>query len=183
MTNCVRQHKKVLAFVFFGIQFFILGSLFPVFAQDVNLPLVSADQLIDAAAQWDGKRVKFEGEVIGDIMPRGDHVWINVLDGSSAIGIWVPKDLVPNISFTGQYFAKGDRIEIRGIMHRACQDHGGDLDIHADYAAILEQGAKVLHPVQHDRLWWGIAFTVACILSMVFWRYRERQFLLKRTRE
>ncbi|HOV94004.1 MAG TPA: hypothetical protein PLT87_03900 [Spirochaetales bacterium] len=183
MNNCARPHKKARAFAFFLIQFFIIGCLFPVFAQDDTLPLVTADQLIDDAAKWDGKRVEFEGEVIGDIMARGGYVWINVLDGDSAIGIWLPKSLVPNIRFTGQYFAKGDKVEIHGIMHRACQDHGGDLDIHADYAAILEEGTKVLHPIQRDRLWWGITLGVASILSVGFWRYRERQLLLKRSRE
>lgn len=181
--NNERPHRKARAFAFFLVPLFMLGCLFPVFAQDATLPLVSADQLIDNAAQWDGKKVKFQGEVIGDIMPRGDYVWINVLDGSSAIGIWLSKSLVPQISFTGQYFAKGDKVEIHGIMHRACQEHGGDLDLHADYAAILEQGGVVSHPIEHDRLWWGIALSVVCILSTVFWRYRERKLLLKRSRE
>ena len=92
---------------------------------------VSSTELINSAKQYDGKTVVYAGEIIGDIMARGDYAWINVNDGKNAIGIWVGKDLVKEITYTGSYKFKGDVVEVNGVFHRACIQHGGDLDIHA----------------------------------------------------
>lgn len=145
--------------------------------------VVSSQDLVENASQWDGKKVELEGEAIGDIMPRGDHAWINLLDESTAIGIWISQTTLPPLQFTGQYFSQGDRVRVRGIMHRACPEHGGDLDIHADSAAVVKLGAITPHPVQNDRLW---LCAVSIILGMIcagFWRYREKKLLADHTRD
>lgn len=92
---------------------------------------ISSTELINNAKQYDGKIVVYEGEVIGDVMVRGDYAWINVNDGEKAIGIWIKAALAKDIVYTGSYKSKGDGVEITGIFHRACIEHGGDLDIHA----------------------------------------------------
>ena len=92
---------------------------------------ISSDELINNAKLFDGKSVAYIGEVIGDIMVRGEYAWINVNDGKNAIGVWVGKDLVKDIVYTGSYKFKGDVVEVSGVFHRACLQHGGDLDLHA----------------------------------------------------
>ena len=69
--------------------------------------------------------------MIGDIMVRGDYAWVNVNDGKNAIGIWIDASLANDIAYKGSYKSKGDWLEVAGILHRACPQHGGDLDIHA----------------------------------------------------
>jgi len=92
---------------------------------------ISSEELINNAKLFDGKSVVYIGEVIGDIMVRGEYAWVNVNDGKNAIGVWIGKDLVKDIAYTGSYKFKGDVVEVSGIFHRACLQHGGDLDIHA----------------------------------------------------
>lgn len=92
---------------------------------------VSSIELINNAKQHDGKTVVYTGEIIGDIMVRGDYAWINLNDGKNAIGVWIDKGLTKDIAYTGSYKFQGDIIEVNGIFHRACLQHGGDLDIHA----------------------------------------------------
>lgn len=92
---------------------------------------VSSSELIKNAGQHDNKSVVYAGEVIGDVMARGGFAWINLNDGNSAIGVWVDKTLSCDIQYTGGYKVKGDWVEVAGIFHRACVEHGGDLDIHA----------------------------------------------------
>ena len=46
-------------------------------------------ELINNAKQYDGKTVNYKGEVIGEVMVRGDYAWLHVNDGTIAIGIWV----------------------------------------------------------------------------------------------
>ncbi|MBI4706772.1 MAG: DNA-binding protein [Candidatus Omnitrophica bacterium] len=93
--------------------------------------IISSSELINNAKEYDGKVVTFEGEVIGDVMVRGDFAWVNLSDISNAIGIWMPADLARQIAYTGSYKSKGDALEVAGTFHRACPEHGGDLDIHA----------------------------------------------------
>lgn len=104
---------------------------------------ISSNELISNARQYNGKTVRYEGEAIGDIMKRGDYVWININDGQNAIGIWADGALVKDIAYTGGYKYKGDRVEVIGIFHRACVEHGGDLDIHAQNIRKLSSGEVI----------------------------------------
>lgn len=104
---------------------------------------ISSSELINNAKLYDGKVVTFKGEVIGEVMPRGDFAWVNVHDGTNALGIWVPLTLAKGILYTGSYKAKGDVIEVSGIFNRACFEHGGDLDIHAQTLRKIAQGRSV----------------------------------------
>lgn len=103
---------------------------------------ISSAELINNAKQYDAKTVTYEGEVIGDVMKRGDFAWINVHDGENAVGIWLDAALTKEIIYTGSYRAIGDSVEVGGIFYRACPEHGGDLDIHA----------QSLHKVASGRL-------------------------------
>jgi hypothetical protein len=107
----------------------------------VNLAqAVSADALIDHAKGYDGQVISFKGEVIGDIMKRGEFAWINISDGVNTIGVWVPIELIDKIRFTGDYKHTGDYVEIEGAFHRACLEHAGELDIHAEELTVLRAG-------------------------------------------
>jgi len=104
---------------------------------------LSSTELINNAKQLDGKIVTYKGEVIGDVMKRTNFAWVNVNDGINAIGIWVPLSLTREIIYTGSYKAKGDIIEVSGIFNRACPEHGGDLDIHAQTLRKIDSGRFV----------------------------------------
>jgi hypothetical protein len=114
----------------------IIGSIFLILLvlSTTNLvyaqPLSSAE-LINNARQHDGKVVMYAGEVIGEVMLRGQNAWVNIKDGINAIGIWMDKELASEILNTGSYRAKGDWVVVTGIFNRSCPLHGGDLDIHA----------------------------------------------------
>lgn len=122
MNRC--QISDVRKIFFLSSVFCFLSSL--CFAQ----PL-SSTELINNAKLYDGKTVVYEGEVIGDIMKRGEFAWLNLNDGVNAIGVWLPVPLVEVIAYQGSYKAKGDWLEVTGAFQRACAEHGGDLDIHA----------------------------------------------------
>ncbi|MDD5116833.1 MAG: DNA-binding protein [Candidatus Omnitrophica bacterium] len=104
---------------------------------------ISSAELINNAKGYDGKTVSYEGEAIGDIMKRGEYAWINVNDGINAIGIWINVSLLRDINYIGSYKSSGDKIEVKGIFHRACLEHGGDLDIHAESVRKIESGRMI----------------------------------------
>lgn len=109
--------------------------------------VLSSKELIDQAKQYDNQKVVYSGEVIGDVMRRGKNAWINVNDGIAAVGIWADQTGVKNITVTGSYKAQGDTIEIEGVFHRACLEHGGDLDIHAETIRTITPGQIIFEPI------------------------------------
>ncbi len=126
--------NKLSTFLIIFLCFFCLSASFA-YAQ-----AVSGRELVDKATEFNGKIILFEGEVIGDIMIRGDHAWINVSDGDTALGIWIEKKLTRRLTHTGGYNSKGDWIRIYGIFSRACGEHSGELDIHAKSIKVLNRG-------------------------------------------
>jgi hypothetical protein len=118
--------------------------------------------LINQAKQHNDKTVHYKGEVIGDIMVRGDHAWLHVNDGAMAIGIWAPKTMIQNIRYAGDYHIKGDIVEVSGTFHRSCLSHGGDLDIHASEIRKTAPGSPVIQPVSRKKVCAG-----ACSLMLV----------------
>lgn len=106
---------------------------------------LNSNELINNAKKYDGREITYSGEVIGDIMRRGEFAWLNVNDGNNAIGVWVNTALIKGIDFTGSYKSVGDAVEVSGIFHRACLEHGGDLDIHAQTLRKITAGKIVEH--------------------------------------
>ena len=107
---------KVKSSFFFVILYLVLIiSSSNCFAQ-----VSTSSDLLNNAKQYDGKTVNYKGEVIGDVMIRGDYAWLHVNDGTIAIGIWAPKTMVQDIRYAGDYHKKGDIIEVSGTFHRIC---------------------------------------------------------------
>ncbi len=135
---------------------------------------VSVAQLVEEAAKNDGREVLIEGELIGDLMVRGDHLWLSLLDKGTAVGVWAEKSRIPPIRFLGAYGVQGDTVRIRGVMHRACPDHGGDLDIHAKAVELLKRGGVVSHPMNKLKVFAALALSIAGLWFVSLWRRRER---------
>jgi hypothetical protein len=119
--------------------------------------------LLNNAKQYDGKTVNYKGEVIGDVMIRGDYAWLHVNDGFIAIGIWAPKTMIQDIGYIGDYHKKGDIVEVTGAFHRSCPEHGGDLDIHASEIKKITSGSLVIQPISRRKVYIG-AYSLMLVL-------------------
>ena len=134
---------------------------------------LSSTELVNKAREYDGKSVVYAGEVVGDVMARGDFVWANVNDGENAIGIWLNKELTGEIRLAGSYHAKGDRLEITGIFHRDCIQHGGDVDIHAQNIRKISSGRSVREELDTGKR--NFTFILLGVLSLVLIFVRRRK--------
>jgi len=121
-------------------------------------------ELINNAKQYDGKAVNYKGEVIGDVMIRGDYAWLHVNDGIIAIGIWAPNTMIQDILYAGNYHKKGDIVEVSGIFHRSCLEHGGDLDIHASGIKKITPGSPVVQPISRKKVYIGVYSLILVLL-------------------
>ncbi len=137
---------------------------------------VNSNDLIDHAKDYDKQSVVYEGEVLGDILYRGDYAWLAVFDGSNTVGVYVTADQAKQISVVGGYGKHGDTIHVEGVFHRACVEHGGDLDIHANTVAVLHAGESVQMPLSRLVTILAIVLPVpAAVLLFLVWKRRATQ--------
>ncbi|MCM8792845.1 MAG: hypothetical protein NC898_00005, partial [Candidatus Omnitrophica bacterium] len=54
--------------------------------------IISSTELLKNPRDYDGKRIIYEGEVIGDVMERGSFVWVNLKDKKFALGVYLAKE-------------------------------------------------------------------------------------------
>jgi hypothetical protein len=150
----------------FGFWFVILIFEFCILNLNCYAQPISSTELINNAKGHDGKTVVYQGEVIGELMPRGDFTWVNINDGENAIGVWIKSSLARQILYAGSFQAKGDTVEITGAFHRACPEHGADLDIHAQGLKLINAGRLIqerLNPSKRNQ-----AFLLLGVLLLVW---------------
>ena len=135
---------------------------------------IASTQLIENAKDFDNKSVIFQGEVIGDVMKRGDFAWVNINDGTNALGIWMPKDFTKDIVYTGSYKAKGDILEVEGVFHRACPQHGGDLDIHAQVVKKIRPGYNKEETIDKNKRNQAFALIGALCLVLILQALKKK---------
>ena len=140
---------------------------------------LSSQELIEKALDYDSQLVTYQGEVVGELMRRGDFAWANVQDGKNALGIWLDKGLAVKIGFCGSYKFQGDRIKVTGVFHRACNQHGGDLDIHALEIEQVSGGYPIYHPINihKEKLAIILLWISVCLeILVIFKKRRLRRF-------
>ena len=144
-------------------------SLSTAFAERICLNRVVSDLM-----GYDKHEIEIEGEVIGDLMPRRKGFWLNIDDGTDSIGVWVPKHLMPQIEYLGNYNSKGDILLIRGIFNRACASHGGETDIHALEIRTIRIGYPISHPISDKKRHWSLILVclVLGIIGLYWWKNR-----------
>ncbi|WPX09075.1 hypothetical protein [Anaerocellum danielii] len=156
---------------FWIILLILIGLVAKVSLETAFAKPIDSNTLINNAFKYDGKMVEFQGEAIGEIMKRGDFAWVNIHDGQNAIGIFMRYEDAKKIRYLGRYRVKGDIVYVKGTFNRACKEHGGDLDIHAQKVEIVKRGYKVDERVDKARAVVGIGiFLLGSFLMWVVFR-------------
>jgi len=140
------------------------------YAQDIT----NFNDLIENGKAFDGKTVTIKGEAIGEIMKRGDYSWINISDGSNALGIWGETSIIDSVTTLGNYKHKGDIVEIEGEFHRACSEHGGDMDIHIKSLSVIEKGNKVTQPIDYNKVKFLALLSITALITAVIY-FKKRK--------
>ncbi len=144
------------------------------FASPCLFGQVGSAELIERARELDGREVEFVGEAIGESMRRGDHVWLNLLDAGGAIGIWAKRADMPAIRYFGSAASRGDTLRVRGIFHRSCPEHGGDLDIHAAALEVVARGELKPVTLHGDRMALAAGLLLAAATAFFLWRAKQK---------
>lgn len=132
---------------------------------------IKIGQLLKESTMYDSSTVIVEGEVIGDIMKRGSHVWINILDDEGSIGVYLTIEEANKITYSGNNRFKGDIIKIKGIFNGTCKEHGGDIDIHADQIEVMTVGYKVVEHFVKTRFILGVVLIIIALIIYILNRH------------
>ncbi len=179
------MRKAVLVLVMFAALMALLSAC----AWSQGEEVVNSEELIERMDEFDGHEIIFKGEVVGDVMVRGDYAWITVNDdhysrealheagklkgGNSGLGIWLPAAEAEQVKVVGRYGTVGDYVQVRGIFNADCVEHGGDVDIHASSLEVLEPG-------RHLDISPGWELYVAAAVAIVFVLATMTPFLRRR---
>ncbi len=128
--------------------------------------ITDINNLIEKAKEYDGKEVTIQGEVIGESMNRGNYTWINMNDGTNAIGIWLDSSTAGEILFYGNYKCKGDTVKVTGTFYRACKEHGGEADLHSSSFEIVKNGYEVRKQISPIKIIIAVILTLFAFVLM-----------------
>ncbi|MDF2944281.1 MAG: hypothetical protein K0S01_3139 [Herbinix sp.] len=136
--------------------------------------LIDINELIENAKELDGQEVTIQGEAIGESMNRGDYSWININDGTNAIGIWLKKSDADKVLRYGNYKYIGDIVKITGVFHRACVEHGGEADLHSNSLEIVKNGYQVKETIASEKVISAIVL-IPCALFMLILFFKRKK--------
>ncbi len=145
-------------------------------AQQVTGTGPDSAELVEDSEVWDGRRVEFQGEIIGEAMVRGEWAWIHINDDAYQLrnieegaepggyntghAVWIDADRLKDVVHYGDYHNEGDIVRVAGVFNAACAQHGGDMDIHADNLEVVRRGRRVVDPISPTKAWWAAVLSV-----------------------
>ena len=132
------------------------------------------NDLIENALSLDGQTVTITAEAIGERMDRPGGTWVNVNDGTNAIGIWMDTEDADRITSYGSYKAKGDMLEITGVFNRACKEHGGESDIHFSSMKTVAVGYSMKEEIPGAKVVLTLILTATSLLFLTFFMNQSK---------
>lgn len=135
--------------------------------------VMSSAEVVALGAEGDGQTVTVRGEALGEALRDGTGgSWVNVLSDGVALGLWGDAELFEPITRFGDYHWRGEIVEATGVYNAACDQHGGDRDVHIESLRVVEAAEPIERPVQPWKLISGLAMAGAA--GALWLRYRQR---------
>jgi hypothetical protein len=153
---------------------------------------VASSALFDCPRLYDGALIRYRGEAIAAVLPRGERAWVQLNDdvyalesgpiaehrtalgGNAGIAVSLPSDVAASITFVGGAAARGDILDVVGRYRRADPADGGGPTIQAEQARIVEVGRRIDRPVAARRVVVAGVLTLAvCVLLLLVRRQRR----------
>ncbi len=167
--------EKKLIFII-GICLSILMWGYPIQGHAQSLKSVTLNQLIEESGKYDGEAVIVNGEALVEIMERGNDAWVNINDGTNAMGIFMPLEEAKKIKLFGEYHTLGDKIEIEAVFNRSCKIHGGDMELHFIKYKNITPGQDRVTQINKQNLALAIGLTIITILMTFYYMSVSGQF-------
>jgi hypothetical protein len=150
---------------------------------------------VEQANEWDGKRVMFQGEVVGAAMRRGPLTWLHVNDDPYAVqqagsrrnlvgynsgqAIRIPSSLTTGIESFGAHQQQGDIVRVEGVFLAADPRAGGDMLIDADSLSIVSSGRADQREVSTSESLALMILSATTIFAYLLMRQRKQRHMMR----
>jgi hypothetical protein len=150
---------------------------------------VSSATVVACPQAFDGRRVTYVGEVVGDVLVRDGGAWAQVNDDAYALAagplpahddlqgtnsglhVWLPDTLRADLE-PGRPGRRGDVVEVAGVLVRADPEDAGGMTLRADQLRVRAEAVDVEVPVDPAQV--ALA-AVACAVAAGIWGLRRRE--------
>lgn len=140
---------------------------------------VTASAVLACPVAFDGARVMYVGEVVGDLLRRDGGAWALVNDDAyalevgplpahrsrsglnSGLSVWLPAPAVEGLGEPGRAGRRGAVIEVVGTLLRTDPADGGGLTLRAESVRVLAPGVDVDEPLDRPQ-----AVAAALVLAL-----------------
>lgn len=155
---------------------------------------VTSNELYDCPQTWDGRSVRYTGEVVGALLQRGEHTWTQLNDdvyadagaplpthrdfrgGNAGVGVRMPTGMAEQVEWIGGPGRHGDVLEVVGTFHRVHEDSGEVAVIVVEDSRMVAAGRELDLPDSPARKWVAsLAALVALGVVVVERRVRDRR--------
>lgn len=154
---------------------------------------VISNQLYDCPQTWDGRLVRYRGEVVGAVLQREGGAWVHLNDdvygdalgplpshrdfrgGNAGVGVFIPAELVGVITHVGGPEIEGDVVEVVGRFHRVDSRSAEVAVIRADSGSVVATGQPFADPVLPDRRLAALLLTPLALAIVVGERVHARR--------
>jgi hypothetical protein len=150
---------------------------------------VTSEMITACPTAYDGLRVTYVGELVGDLLRRDGGAWVLVNDDDYALGygplpthrehqgtnagltVWLPDEHAEQVTGLGRPNTRGDVVELEGHIRRADPEDGGGLTLRADNMRTIQPAQTLSDPfdLPHAAL---AAFSL--LAGGVLWLARRR---------
>lgn len=152
---------------------------------------ITSAQAYGCPGAFDGLRVRFAGEVVGELIPRRGGAWAQINDDAyaldvgplvahserrgfnSGIAVWLPDGLHERVDGVGRYARRGSVVLIDGVFHRSDPEDGGGVTIRADDLQVLADPLEVETPLHRPQAITAAVLAVAALLTIGWNRARR----------
>jgi len=135
---------------------------------------VSINDLVDNSSEYDKQTITITGEAIGECLERQDGSWVNISDGTNAVGIWMTKADADLIKVYGDYKHTGDTVTVTGIFYKSCREHGGEPDIHCVSLILENAGAGRSESISVEKILSAVGIVSAALILFIIYTTKNR---------
>lgn len=150
---------------------------------------ITSTQIYACPEAYDGLRVTYVGEAVGDVLVRPGGAWVQVNDDDYALevgpvgahrrlrgfntglSVWLPDGLHERLEGVGRPGRRGDVVLLEGVLRRTDPADGGGITLRADQLRTVAPTTPMPEPLHRPQ---AVAAAVLAVLAVAAFAWSRR---------